>query len=273
MSEMKRESAVVSRAVILARGLGTRMRREDGTALSGEQASVAGAGVKAMIRIGRPFLDYVISALADAGIGRVCLVIGPEHDVIRNHYSTVETRRVAIEFAIQEKPLGTANALLAAEESVTDELFLVLNSDNYYPVSMYRTLRRCGESSMVGFVAADLVRNSNIPAERIAKYAVVERDEEGYLRRIIEKPEDGVSQDSLISMNCWCFGSWIFEACRRVPISGRGEYELPQAVQFGIEQMDEKVRLLESREGVLDLSQRSDIAEVAARLAGVEVRL
>ncbi|HEV8118010.1 MAG TPA: nucleotidyltransferase family protein, partial [Thermoanaerobaculia bacterium] len=73
------------RAVVLARGLGTRMRRPDGTAaLDPAQAAAAASGVKAMISFGagRPFLDYVLSGLADARIDEACLVIGPEHDEI-----------------------------------------------------------------------------------------------------------------------------------------------------------------------------------------------
>ncbi len=58
-----------TKAVILARGLGTRMRRDDaGAELSAEQASLADSGMKAMIPVGRPFLDYVLSGLADAGV-------------------------------------------------------------------------------------------------------------------------------------------------------------------------------------------------------------
>jgi glucose-1-phosphate thymidylyltransferase len=56
------------------------MRESDGTArLEPDQEESAASGVKAMISFGRPFLDYVLSALADAGIAEVCLVIGPEH--------------------------------------------------------------------------------------------------------------------------------------------------------------------------------------------------
>ena len=59
-------SVPTTKAVILARGLGTRMRRADAAAaLDDTQSSAADSGLKGMIPIGRPFLDYVISALAE----------------------------------------------------------------------------------------------------------------------------------------------------------------------------------------------------------------
>ena len=73
----------VTKAVILARGLGTRMRRDEGVGLDREQSRAAAEGAKGMIPFGRPFLDYVLSSLADAGFREVCLVIGPEHRAIR----------------------------------------------------------------------------------------------------------------------------------------------------------------------------------------------
>jgi glucose-1-phosphate thymidylyltransferase len=51
-------NSFTSKVVILARGLGTRMRRADASAeLAGDQAAAAELGVKALIPIGRPFLD------------------------------------------------------------------------------------------------------------------------------------------------------------------------------------------------------------------------
>ena len=78
---------MTNKAVILARGLGKRMRQADERAtIDAQQAAVADQGIKAMIPIGRPFLDYVLSALADAGYHDVCLVIGPEHTAVRDSY-------------------------------------------------------------------------------------------------------------------------------------------------------------------------------------------
>src|SRR5579864_4689160 len=139
-------SAEIRKAVILARGLGKRMRSPDATAqLAADQMRAADAGMKAMIPIGRPFLDYVLSALADAGFVQICLVVGPEHKAIREYYQGISPRRIEISFAIQEKPLGTANALLAAKQFAGHEEFVVLNSDNYYPVEVFRALRTLGE--------------------------------------------------------------------------------------------------------------------------------
>ena len=59
---------VTDKAVILARGLGTRMRKSDAdAALDAKQAAAAETGIKALIPIDRPFLDYVLHVIAQAG--------------------------------------------------------------------------------------------------------------------------------------------------------------------------------------------------------------
>src|SRR5688572_7796745 len=123
-----------TKAVVLARGLGTRMRAPDPSApLDADASAIADSGLKAMIPVGRPFLDYVLSALADAGFTDACLVIGPEHSAVREHYNgAAKPARIRVHFAVQEKPLGTADAVLAAEQFVGVDPFVVINSDNYY---------------------------------------------------------------------------------------------------------------------------------------------
>src|SRR5512133_1610936 len=130
------------KAVILARGLGTRMRRQDAAApLAADQSPAADAGMKAMIPFGRPFLDYLLSGLADAGYRKICLVIGPEHDAIRDYYFDQTLSRISLTYAIQHEARGTADALLAAESFAAGREFVVMNSDNYYPVEVLRRLR------------------------------------------------------------------------------------------------------------------------------------
>ncbi|HEY3380727.1 MAG TPA: sugar phosphate nucleotidyltransferase [Vicinamibacterales bacterium] len=270
---------VIDKAVVLARGLGTRMRRAAQDAVIDEnQAVAADAGMKAMIPVGRPFLDYVLSALADAGFTDACLVIGPEHDTVRDYYTRqVTPTRIRVHFAIQELPLGTANAVAAAESFAARDQFLVINSDNYYPVSVFDAVRRLGHTGLAGFNRAALVRDGNVDDARVAKYAVLDVDAGGMLCGIIEKPDadtwSRVGPDALISMNCWRFGPVIFEAARRIERSPRGEFELADAVKYAMTRLGAAFRVVPVRAGVLDLSTRGDILSVASRLERVEVRL
>jgi dTDP-glucose pyrophosphorylase len=265
----------IDKAVILARGLGKRMRRaEEGVALEAGQEAVAATGVKAMLSFGRPFLDYVLGALADAGFRNVCLVVGPEHDVIRDYYTaTARPRRLQIEFAIQAEPLGTADALLSAQAFIGADEFVVLNSDNYYPIAALATLCEMGEPGTVLFEREGLLRG-NVPAERIRDYAIAVVTGDGYLADIIEKPDEAAllaaGENPLISMNVWRLSPAFFEACRKVEISPRGERELPQAIRLAIRSMGLRLKVERSNEPVLDLSCRGDIASVAEWLRGIE---
>lgn len=266
-----------TKAVILARGLGTRMRESDtGVALDADQAAVADSGVKAMIPIGRPFLDYVLSGLADAGFTDVCIVVAPDHATIRDYYARQAIPvRLRVSFAVQSVAIGTADAVLAAEEFTKGEPFVVVNSDNYYPPEVLRRLRNATGPAAVGFSREGLLRSGNISPDRIAAYALLDIDADGYVTRISEKPGAGTSHasDVRVSMNCWRLTSEFFRACRDVQPSPRGELELPLAVQYAIEILGMRFTVIAADAPVLDLSRRADIPRVAASLAGTEVRL
>lgn len=268
-----------SKAIVLAAGLGTRMRaHDDGAALTPEQAAAADQGSKGMIPIGRPFLDYLLSALADAGLAEVCLVVSPTHDAIRAHYTRgVELRRLRVCFAEQARPVGTADAVLAARAFIGDDPFLVMNADNYYPADVLRALAAQDVPALPAFERETLVREGNIDAARIARYALLDVGDDGWLRRIVEKPDPAtvaaMGDAAAVSMNCWRLTPAMFEACERVPPSARGEVELPNAVQWAIDHLGMRVRAFPVRAAVLDLSQRSDVPAVAARLAATTVSL
>jgi glucose-1-phosphate thymidylyltransferase len=226
----------------------------------------------------RPFLDYVLTSLADAGYGKVCLVIGPEHDEMRKYYGeTLDYDRLNVKFAVQEEPLGTADAVAAAEDFAAGDLVTVINSDNYYPVEALRALRGLDGNGLAAFERDSMVRESNISPERVANFAVVELDGDDNLRRIIEKPGErdieGLPRPIFVSMNCWRFDSDIFEACRKIEPSPRGESEVPDAVPYVMERMGGSFKALRFEAGVLDLTSRADVEPVAERLSSLEIRL
>ena len=262
-------------AVVLARGLGTRMRASSpaGSALTSQQATAAASGYKALMPIGEHrLIDYSLSALVDAGIERAVLVVGPEHEDFRRHIDSLELTRLTIDLAVQVNPLGTADAVLSAEAAVGREPFLMVNGDNYYPRQVLRDLARHRGNALAGFDRATLVAESNIPAERIAAFALV-RARDGALEEIVEKPPTEVVQaagpHAPVSMNAFRFTPEIFAACRRITPSPRGELEIVDAVRA----LPGPVSVLPVTGGVLDLSRREDIAEVEARLSGTAVSL
>jgi glucose-1-phosphate thymidylyltransferase len=267
------------KAVVLARGAGKRMREADpASRLTAAQQAAASAGHKALMPVGegplaRPFLDYVLSELADAGCEAVCLVVGPDPDPVRAHYTAHPPRRLRLSFAVQPQPDGTAGAVLAAEAFAGDDPFLVLNSDNVYPAGVLRELAALDGPGLPAYTCRALVSESGFPRERVAAFALLDVDGAGRLRAILEKPGaarvEAAGPDALVSMNVWRFDRRIFEACRDVPRSARGEYELPEAVGLSLGR-GVAYQVVPGRGAVIDLSRRGDVPHVAERLAGRE---
>lgn len=109
-------------------------------------------------------------------------VIGPEHGVVREHYEKEAVpRRISVHFAIQEKPLGTADAVLAAESFAANEPFVVINSDNYYPASALRELHRRTRPAMVAFSREALIARGNVAPGKVSRFGAVEVDNSGAL--------------------------------------------------------------------------------------------
>jgi dTDP-glucose pyrophosphorylase len=274
-----------TRALVLAAGRGTRMRAQDGGApLTAAQRAAADAGLKAMMPFdcaqggpsdadqGRPFLDHVLHSLAEAGIDDIGIVVGAAHDDVRAHYQSLTPSRIRISFVTQQQPIGTADALLSAMAWARDDAFLALNSDNLYPGDVLGRLVEADGPAVPGFERDAL----GLPAERTGAFALIDVDSRGCLARIVEKPGAAAVQAAgpraLISMNLWRFDARIFDACRDVPISERGEQELPQAVGLAAAR-GVCFEVIPVGGEVLDLSRRDDIAAVARRLENAPVHL
>ena len=272
------------KAVILAAGLGTRMRKAEGqSGLSAEQDAIAATGVKALMPIStggaasRPFLDYVLSACVEAGLDQACLVIGPDHHQLREYYAPLSNPNLRIDFAVQAKPLGTADAVRSAAAFAGSDPFLMINSDNFYPPSAIADLRKIAGSGLAVFHRDAMLRDSNIEPDRIQKFAAVELDPSDELIRVLEKPSAEtlakLGDEVYLSMNCWRFEASIFEACAKIAPSPRGEFEITDAVQFSIDTLGVRFTAVKSDEAVFDMSSRGDVGSVAAKLARQTLRI
>lgn len=275
-------STTTVKAVVLARGLGSRMRSSgDLPGLDDATRSAVRAGVKAMVPVrGRPFVDYVLQALLGAGVREVCLVVAPGPSAAREHCERLADAiapGAALRFAEQAKPRGTADAVLAAEAFAAGDSFLMVNGDNLYPPAALAALRATPSPALVAFSREGLSRG-NIAPERIAAFAVMDVGADGKLQRIVEKPSDPAAfargRHVWVSMNCWHFPPAIFEACRRIePHPLRGEYELPAAVEYATHHLGLSFRTVPSDEPVFDLTSAADIAGVSDRVADLSMTL
>ncbi|MEF8808953.1 sugar phosphate nucleotidyltransferase [Natronomonas sp.] len=177
---------------------------------------------KALVRVaGRPLLTHVFEALVSHVDGYV-VVIGYRGDRIRDHYGETYDGR-PITYVEQPTQRGLAHAVRQAEP-VIDDSFLQLNGDN--------VLR-----GNVGEVASTHRRTDadatllveDVDRERAKRGGVV-RIEDGEVAGLVEKPGDPPT--TLATTGCFAFSPRIFEACRAIDPSDRGEYELPDAIEW-----------------------------------------
>lgn len=148
-------------AVILAAGEGTRLR------------PLTWFRPKAMIPVAnRPIIGHVIDAVRGSGIKDIVVVVGYRKEQIIRFLSNLPFE---VSVVIQEKPLGTANALKKAQDLVHED-FLVLPGDNFIDSEAIRKVIRSPYSL--------LVMNHPNPSN----FGVVTM-KGGLITSIVEKPE------------------------------------------------------------------------------------
>jgi MobA-like NTP transferase domain len=172
---------------------------------------------------GESVIDLVASDARQAGFGTIVLVLGPETGpAIRYHVEHVWPKSVEVAFALQEAPLGTVHAVLAASEYVGDQPYGVGNADDIYGLAASALLAghlREDEptNALVGFRLADAVVG-DAPVTR----GICRVSDDGRLlgvdeRRLVTPLEGGgftsadgrepalISPDARVSMNLWGF--------------------------------------------------------------------
>jgi NDP-sugar pyrophosphorylase family protein len=105
-------------AVVLVGGQGTRLR------------AVLADRPKPLAEVaGRPFLTYVLDFLAAAGVRRVTLCTGYRAEMVQATFGP-RYRSLDLTYSVEDKPLGTAGALLAALPMLRSSTILVANGDS-----------------------------------------------------------------------------------------------------------------------------------------------
>lgn len=274
------------RLVILAGGVSSRMRKSqvDSAAIDSKLLKDAEQKSKSMIRIGegdRPFLDYLLLNAKLAGYTDIVIVVSEKDDSIKNYYDENKNdswfEGIEISYATQlipegrEKPLGTADALLQAlliKEDWRGKSFTMCNSDNLYSQRALELMKNSGyPNALVDYDRDGL----GVEKERVEKFAITKKDEDGFLLDIIEKPsaeevEAAKSANGFVgvSMNIFKFSyDMIRPALEIVPMNEiRKEKELPTAVKIMLEKNPKSLYCYPLSEAVPDLTSKQDILKV-----------
>ena len=280
--------------VILAGGVSSRMKKALAGASNLDPAlrREAEQKSKSMIGVGkgsRPFLDYLLGNVAAAGYRHAVIVVGERDSSIRDYYERRENVErfpgLAISYAVQpippgrEKPLGTADALLRALQATPEwrgQRLTVCNSDNLYSVDALRLLMSdTHDNAMIDYDRSAL----RFEEARIAAFAVIRKDAEGFLVEIVEKPtadEIALVADERgrvgVSMNMWRFSyDMILPCLETVPLNPvRQEKELPTAVKMMVDRRAHAVFTIPLSEHVPDLTSPGDILRVIEELGREE---
>ena len=201
----------VIRAVLLAAGRGTRLG-----ALTANTA-------KPMLEVGgNPILHRIVAGLAAGGIQEVMVVTGHSAESLEAATGDGSRWGVVIRYVRQHVPDGTARAVALARDFVGDEPFfagwgdVVVEPGNYGPII----------NATAGADGAIAVNEVDDPATGAAVYV----DSAMRVTRIIEKPEPGTSTTRWNNAGMMVLPAAIWPHIESLPLSPRGEYELPQAV-------------------------------------------
>jgi D-glycero-alpha-D-manno-heptose 1-phosphate guanylyltransferase len=111
-------------AIILAGGKGTRLHK------------VISDVPKPMAPVdGKPFLLYVLQWLEKHKIEKIIVSAGYKSDSIVSYFGN-KFNCITLEYAIEDKPLGTGGAIRYAIRKTEAKDILILNGDTYFPIDL-----------------------------------------------------------------------------------------------------------------------------------------
>jgi len=168
------------KAVILAGGLGTRLR------------PYTLFMPKPMLPLGdKPVLEHLISWLCKNGMTDIVICVGYLRRMIEDYFKDGKELGVKITYARTNTPMGTAGQLKSAEKFI-DGTFLCVYGDSIYDFDVKDMIDSHNEKKALATIAL-------IPYKTTLKYGFIDIDENGLVKRWREKP----SIEGLINIGCY----------------------------------------------------------------------
>ena len=269
--------------LIMAGGASSRMKRSlSQSNLTQDEKNLAGKVHKSLIPLGKekkPLLFYLISNAVAVGVTDIYLITSSENEPFQKLVGTSKINNsfagAKLHFAIQYlkkghvKPLGTADAVeqtLVQYPELIEQTFIICNGDNLYSKAAFKNLLKPRKvtNALISYARSGL----RFKDERIEKFAVMDVDSLGYLKKIIEKPDPKTVEkyrdttgEIRVSMNIFSFsGKQLNTYLKNCPIHPeRNEKELPEAIRLLNIKEPNQIMCFGMKEHILDLTSAEDI--------------
>ena len=191
----RREYGVGLEAIILAGGLGTRLR------------SVVSDVPKCMAPVnGIPFINFIISYLKNEGVERFILSLGYKSEIVIDYVNKTFVD-IEIEYVIEDTPLGTGGAIKLACGKAKSEDVLILNGDTLFNIDI-NFFTKFHKNNKADFtVALKEMKDFN-------RYGAVETSEDFALKTFHEKTycRQGFINGGIYALNDSCIKRFTFNA-------------------------------------------------------------
>ena len=269
--------------LIMAGGASSRMKRSlSQSNLTQDEKNLAGKVHKSLIPLGKekkPLLFYLISNAVAVGVTDIYLITSSENEPFQKLVGTSKINNsfagAKVHFAIQYlkkghiKPIGTADAVeqtLVQYPELIEQTFIICNGDNLYSKAAFKNLLKPRKvtNALISYARSGL----RFKDERIEKFAVMDVDSLGYLKKIIEKPDPKTVEkyrdttgEIRVSMNIFSFsGKQLNTYLKNCPIHPeRNEKELPEAIRLLNIKEPNQIKCFGMKEHILDLTSADDI--------------
>jgi len=172
----------VSKAFVLAGGIGTRLR------------PFTYELPKPMLLVkGRPILEYNIRNLIEHGAKEIVLGVSYKKEFIKNYFGT-RFCGAKIRYSVEKTPLGTAGALKKAERYFKSTFF-ICNGDEIKDVDYTAMLKLHKRKHALGVLALKKLRDTE-------QFGVVELVGNKIVR-FVEKPRAGETMSKIVSAGAY----------------------------------------------------------------------